>query len=370
MKRAKNLFEQLISDYNLDRAIINSAKSKKDREDVQKVVENKVKYIKKVRSALCKNMFTPPHRQTIKIQDGSSHKERFIIVPRYIYEQIVHHAVVQVLQPLIMRGMYIYSCGSVPNRGIHFGKRYIEKYIREHKDKADIKYCLKLDIKHFYQNIDTDLLMSKFERIIKDKNMLSIIETILKSNIAEYEGELMNMGLPIGYYTSQWFANFFLQDFDHFVKEKLHVKCYVRYVDDIVIFGSNKKELHNVLYAIKEFLQKEHLEVKENWQIFKFHYVNKKGKEIGRALDFMGFKFYRDRTVIRKSIMLKATRKAKKIAKKKKVTWYDAAQLISYLGWFSHSDCHNVYQKYIRSLVNIKTCKKIISANSKKRSKT
>lgn len=367
MKRIGNLFEKLIADFNIDKAITNSAKSKRSREDVQKVLDNRVKYIKKIKEAICNNNFTKALHKGIKIYDGSSRKERIIIVPQYIHEQIVHHAVVQILQPLIMRGMYVFSCGSVPNRGIHLGKRYIEKYIREHKDKNDIKYCLKLDIKHFYQNVDTDLLMKKFERIIKDKQMLSTIDTILKSNIAEYNGEIVNMGLPIGYYTSQWFANFFLQDFDHFIKEKLHVKCYVRYVDDIVIFGSNKKDLHNIFYAIREFLKAEHLEIKDNWQIFKFHYINKKGKEIGRALDFMGFKFYRNRTVIRKSIMLKATRKAKRIAKKEKATWYDAAQLISYLGWFSHSDCHNVYAKYIRSLVNVKTCKKIISANSKKR---
>ena len=311
----------------------------------------------------------PPHRKAIKIFDGSSKKERLIIVPQYIYEQIVHHAVIQILQPLLMRGMYVYSCGSVPNRGIHYGKKYIEKYIREHKDKTDIKYCLKFDIRHFYQSVDTNLLMDKFKRIIKDKNMLAIIQSILNSNLAEYEGKIIDMGLPIGYYTSQWFANFFLQDFDHFVKEKLHVKCYVRYVDDIVIFGNNKRELHNTFYAIKDFLEKEHLSVKDNWQIFKFHYINKKGKEIGRPLDFMGFKFYRNKTAIRKSILLKATRKARKISKKKKVTWYDSAQLISYLGWFSHSNCHNVYEKHIKPFANIKTCKKIISANSKKRSK-
>ncbi len=369
MKRAKNLFEKLITDYNIDYAITRSAKSKRKREDVQKVLDNRVKYIRKVKEAICKNDFTKALHKGIKIYDGSSKKERIIIVPQYIYEQIIHHAVIQVLQPLLLRGMYVFSCGSVPDRGIHYGKRYLEKYIYEHKDKTDIKYCLKFDIRHFYQSVDTDLLMKKFERIIKDKKMLAVIDTILKANIAEYDGEIINMGLPIGYYTSQWFANFFLQDFDHFVKEKLHVKCYVRYVDDIVIFGSNKKELHNIFYAIREFLKAEHLEIKDNWQIFKFHYINKKGQEIGRFLDFMGFRFYRNKTAIRKSIMMKATRKARKIAKKQKATWYDAAQLISYLGWFSHSDCHGVYQKHIRAFVNVKTCKKIISANSKKRSK-
>lgn len=366
MKRFKNLFDQLITDYNIDRAITNSAKGKHNRDDVQRVFNNRVKYIKKIKNAICKNNFVKSIHKGIKIYDGSSHKERIIIVPTYLYEQIVHHAVVQVLQPVILRGMYVFSCGSVPGRGIHYGKRYIEKFIREHKDKQDIKYCLKFDIKHFYQNVNTDLLMKKFEHIIKDKNMLTIIDSILNSNKAEFEDEIIDMGLPIGFYTSQWFSNFFLQDFDHFVKEKLHIKCYVRYVDDVILFGSNKKQLHNDFLEIRKFLESEKLTIKENWQIFKFDYTNKKGVRTGRPLDFMGFKFYRDKTTIRKNIMLKTSRKARKINKKDKISWFDAAQFLSYLGWYSHADCHGSYEKHIKPFASPAQCKHIISKHTKK----
>lgn len=368
MKRYKNLFEQLVTEYNIDRAIDNSAKSKRQRPDVQKVLNNKVKYIKKVKEALLNNKFAAPLHKGVKIYDGSSHKERIIIEPIYMYEQIVHHAVMQILQPIFMRGMYVFSCGSVPGRGIHYGKRYVEKYIREHKDKPDIKYCLKFDIRHYYQSVNTDLLMNKLARLIKDDKFLAIIDSILKSNKAEFEGEIVEMGLPIGFYTSQWFANFFLQDFDHFVKEKLHIKCYVRYVDDIVLFGNSKKQLHNAFLEIKKFLESEKLTIKDNWQVFKFDYINKKGERTGRPLDFMGFKFYRDKTTLRRNIMLKATRKARAISKKKNVSWFDAAQFISYLGWFKHSDSHTLYEKHIRPYTNITTCKKVVSNHSKKRS--
>ncbi len=365
MKRVKNLFEKLITDFNIDYAITRSAKSKRKRPDVQKVLSDRVKYIRKVKDAICNNDFTKSLHKGIKIYDGSSKKERIIIVPSYVYEQIVHHAVIQVLQPIIMRGMYVFSCGSVPNRGIHYGKRYIEKFIREHND-ANIKYCLKFDIKHYYQSVNIDLLLQKFKRVIKDDKMLAIIETILKSNKAEYNGEIIEMGLPIGFYTSQWFANFFLQDFDHFVKEKLHAKCFVRYVDDVVIFGSSKKQLHKDFLEIKKFLESEKLTIKENWQIFKFDYINKKGQRIGRPLDFMGFKFYRDKTTIRRSILLKATRKARKISKKKQISWYDSAQLVSYMGWYSHADCHSSYEKFIKPFASVSKCKHIISEHSKK----
>ena len=80
--------------------------------------------------------------------------------------------------------------------------------------------------------------------------------------------ESADSGLPIGNYTSQWFANFYLQDLDHFIKEKLNVTHYVRYVDDIVILGGNKKVLHQVNLKIEEFLQEKNLTIKKNWQVF------------------------------------------------------------------------------------------------------
>lgn len=366
MKRIGNLFEKLINDDNLDLAITNSSKSKRKRKDVQRVLNNRTEYINIIREAICNGSFTKPIHKGTKIYDGSSRKERIIVVPQYICEQIVHHAVVQVLKSVLMRGMYTYSCGSVPKRGIHYGKRCIEKYIKEHKNTSNIKYCLKLDIKHFYQNIDINLLIKKFRHLIKDEKMLTVIQLILKANVAQYNGKLVNMGLPIGYYTSQWFANFFLQEFDHFVKEQLHVKCYVRYVDDVVIFSSNKRELHNIFYRITEFLQSENLKIKDNWQIFRFHYIRRNGKEIGRFLDFMGFKFYRNRTTIRKSILLRATRKARKINKKDVITWYDSVQFISYLGWFKHTNCFSYYNKYIKPNVNLSECKQLVRRHSKK----
>ena len=81
-----------------------------------------------------------------------------------------------------------------------------------------------------------------------------------------------------GNFTSQWFANFYLQDLDHFIKEKMKVKYYLRYMDDMVLFGRNKKELHKIKNLIDEFLKQEGLKLKENWQLFKVD---------SRPLDFL-----------------------------------------------------------------------------------
>ena len=102
------------------------------------------------------------------------------------------------------------------------------------------------------------------------------------------------------------------------------------------------------------------LTIKDNWQVFRFDYI-KDGKHYGRFLDFMGFRFYRDKTTLRKSIMLRATRKAKRISKKKRVTVHDLKQFTSYLGWIDCTNTYGMYQKWIKPYLNIQDCKRRIS---------
>lgn len=106
------------------------------------------------------------------------------------------------------------------------------------------------------------------------------------------------------------------------------------------MFGKNKKELKCCLEKIREFLKTLDLDIKGNWQIFRFDYIDKNGKRKGRPLDFIGFKFYRDKTILRKPIMYKATRKASKLEKKEKLTWYDACQVLSYIWVISNIQIH------------------------------
>ena len=263
-----------------------------------------------------------------------------------------------------MRSMYIYSCGSLPGRGGLYGKRYLAKYIRENPKK--IKYVAKGDITKFFQTVNIELVKAKFKKIIHDEKFLEVIFLVLDSNIATYNGQNVNMGLPIGYYLSQWIANWFLQDFDYFVKQQLKIKCYVRYVDDFVLLGPNKKELHRAMNAIAEYLGNIDLKLKSNHQVFRLAYKDKNGNEKGRPIDFMGFKFYRDRTILRRNIMLRAVRKALKISKKINLNWYECTQLLCYLGWFKYSDTYKVFERYIKPLVNLGECKKVVSLRQRR----
>lgn len=154
----------------------------------------------------------------------------------------------------------------------------------------------------------------------------------------------------------------------------------IRYADDIVAFGRNKKKLHRLKDVMSEYMKNEmHQKIKYNWQVFRFEYPDRKappvidkktGKEKpktrGRALDFMGFVFHYNRTTLRKSILKRATKKAHRIAKKEKVNWYDASAMLASMGWFTHTDTYGFYEDHIKPYVNIKQLKKKVSKHSKK----
>ena len=191
--------------------------------------------------------------------------------------------------------------------------------------------------------------------------------------------EEMRKGVPLGYFTSQWFGNFYLKALDHYIKEELHAEHYMRYMDDMVILGKSKKKLHKIHAAIETYLNDNlDLEIKGDWQVFRFEYpvfdksgnpvLNKDGKQVtkGRMLDFMGFQFHHDRTTIRKSNIEAARRKANHISKQDKISWYNASVMLSYMGLFKHTDTYNYYIDYIKPKINVKKLKRIVSKHSRK----
>lgn len=355
MKTYKHLFEQVVSEENIRQAIEEAAKGKRERRDVKRVLNNIDFHVERVQKLLINEEYSAHIDRVCVINEGTHMKVRRIRKPHFKYDQIIHHAVIQVLEPILMKPMYEMSCGSIPGRGSHYGRKRIEKWIRS--DIKNTKYVFKMDIKHFYESVDKDILKAMLQKKIKDWRMLKLLFEIIDG---------CERGLPLGNYTSQWFANFMLTQLDHHIKEQLKVKYYVRYMDDIVIFGANKKRLHEIHREIEEYLRKEfHLRIKENWQVYRFEYVSRKdGRLHGRDLDFMGFRFKRNRTILRRSIHYRITRKARRVGKH--TTIQGAYGMVSYMGYIKNTDSYTVYENYIRPYVNIGKLKKFISVRKKK----
>lgn len=279
-------------------------------------------------------------------------------------------------------------------------------------------YVLKMDIRHFFESIDRTILKGKLREVIRDRRFYRLLcvliefdriaETVkiledvaTEMSVSEVRelvsciafdndagaceilrgagvwGETLESamrvirerrkGVPLGYFTSQWFGNFYLKKLDHYIKQELGAVHYMRYMDDMVILGKSKKKLHAAQKAIEAYLQKElKLELKADWQVFRFEYVAKNGTVCGRMLDFMGFQFHRDRITMRKSTIQRARAKAFRIKAKDKITWYDAAVMLSYMGWFDHTDTYDYNLKYIKPNVNVKKLKKVVSKHQRK----
>lgn len=355
MKTYKHLFEQVVAEDNIRQAIEEAAKRKRERRDVKRVLNNMDYHVGRVQKMLINEEYSAHIDRVCVINEGTHLKVRRIRKPHFKYDQIIHHAVIQVLEPILMKPMYEMSCGSIPGRGSHYGRKRIEKWI--HSDVKNTKYVFKMDIKHFYESVDKNILKSMLQRKIKDWKMLKLLFEIIDG---------CERGLPLGNYTSQWFANFMLTQLDHYIKEELKAKYYVRYMDDIVIFGPNKKELHRIHREIENYLKERfHLRVKENWQVYRFEYVSRKdGKLHGRDLDFMGFRFKRNRTILRRSIHYRITRKARRVTKN--VTIQGACGMVSYMGYIKNTDSYTVYRDYIRPVVNIGKLKRFISVRKRK----
>lgn len=343
MKRIGNLYKKIVDRDNIALAIKNAAKGKTSRKIVRKVLANKDYYINDIQKILTSEDYTPRPYIQKHIFDGARQKKRVINKPAFYPDQIIHWCLIQVIEPIIMRGTYKWTCASIKDRGLLYCQRYVEKAIRKNN-----RYYVKLDIKKFYPSIDKDILKDKFRKIIKDNKVLNLIDIIVDS----YEDE----GVPIGNYTSQFFANYFLQDFDHFIKEDLHIKYYVRYMDDLLIMGNNKRKLKKQIREIERYLNNIKLELKEKATLARI---------TDKPFTYCGRKFYKDHTTIKSSTFLRIRRRLVRIYKKNYITLNDARAIISYYGILKHTNSFRFTIKYL-FCIGLKKCKEVIRNESRK----
>lgn len=301
------------------------------------------------------------------VKDGLSGKERDIVSAKDMQDKIIHQLFVEVGKPVFMRGMYRYSCGSIPKRGTHDGVKYLKKTINHHNkhDKSAIKYGAVGDITKCYQSFSHTKLKEQIKKKFRGKLFYWIAEVIIDS----YHYKIVNgekYGIPIGFPPSQWLCNFSLTEIDHKIKAS-GTRYFLRYVDDLALFGRSKKFLHKVVRIIKGALAKLGLELKHTWQVFRYDYIDKKGKRRGRAFDILGYRFFRDKTILRKRNALTISRQARKINKAFVVTPHMSRSMVSKLGALRHCNSFNFYQKNVKPFVNIKKLKKVIRIEDRKR---
>lgn len=245
-------------------------------------------------------------------------KEREVYRLPYFPDRIAHHAVMNILEPIFVSVFTADTYSCIKGRGIHAAANAVKHALQ---DVPGTQYCLKLDIKKFYPNVDHSILKQLLRRKFKDPGLLWLLDEIIDSA----------PGLPIGNYLSQYFANFYLTYFDHWLKEVKSVKYYFRYADDLVILSGNKPELHDLLNEIKIYLATElHLQVKNNHQVFPVD---------ARSIDFVGYRFYHTHTLLRKTIKQNFARAV--------ASNNSSMSIDSYLGWASHCNSNHLVKKLL-----------------------
>lgn len=157
-------------------------------------------------------------------------------------DRVVHHALINVLEPIFEPCFIPDSFATRKGKGVHAAVFSAQRYLQSSH------YYLKSDIEKFFDSVPHDVLLSIIGKKIKDRGLMDICQRVLS---------VSDRGLPIGSRTSQFFANVYLNHFDHFVKEKCHIKGFVRYMDDFVVFENDKKMLVNLKSKLEFFLQEE-----------------------------------------------------------------------------------------------------------------
>jgi len=326
MKRYGYLYEKIYDIENIKLAHKNARKGKLHYKEVRMVDKNPDKYFDEIHKML-KNKTYKTSKYEIIQRKMDSGKVREIYKLPYFPDRIIHHAIMQITEPIWRKTLIRDTYSSLKGRGIHDGVKRIKKALR---GKENTKYCLKMDIKKYYPSIDNGILKQIIRKKIKDPDLLWLLDEIIDSS----------EGVPIGNYLSQYFGNLYLTGLDHELKEKYRLKYVFRYCDDICILHKSKEFLHSIREVIEKYLIKLKLNLKENWQVFPINI---------RGLDFLGYRFFHDYILLRKSIKMKFIKKIRKINKDWKNLSHTKVinSIMSYCGWFKYANCKNLANKYI-----------------------
>ena len=321
MKRINNIYAQISDPANVYRALIGASVGKWHKPDVQQIMSSPQQAADLIVDLLADEAFVnSPYYEFSTISSG---KLRHIKVVPFFPDRIVHHCIVQVMAPIWTNIFIRDTYSTIPERGIHDGVIRLRDALRH---KEETTFCLKIDIEKFYPSVNHDVLHDQNCHFIKDQSAIKLFDTIIYST----------PGLPIGNFTSQWWGNQYLSWFDHYAKESLKLRWYFRYADDIVVLSSSKQHLWDVLDEFRNYLHNNlKLTIKSNYQIFPVD---------ARGIDFLGYRFFHDYTLVRKSIVKTF---------KKRLQQLTGDQLdrskASYYGWFTHADANRLISKYYKN---------------------
>jgi retron-type reverse transcriptase len=338
MKRYGNLYPQIVDFDNLYLSAKKAQKSKRFRPNVLAFNYNLETELLTLQQELINKTYQPGEYRTFHLQDL---KTRLISAAPY-RDRVVHHALCNIIVPIFERTFISDTYANRVGFGTHKALKKFTQFARSHR------YILQCDIRKYFPTIDHEILKEIIRRKIKCPDTLWLIETIIDNSneqeqiIQYFAGDdlltpiLRRKGLPIGNLSSQIFANVMLSPLDHFIKEKLKAKKYVRYVDDLALFSNNYQFLSEAQIGIEKYLATLRL---------KIHPVKSQLFETKIGASFLGFRVFPHRIRVRNMNLHRGRKRIKRLQKdyaEAKINLKDIKQSLQ--SWVAHLEYGDTYQ--------------------------
>lgn len=322
-------FEEICTFEVLYKAYLSARRGKRRKLSEAQYEANVLMLTERLAYILNTNEYVPSKFEIFYVYEP---KKRLVQAPAFV-DKVVQHALVDnAIYEAITKSFIPENCASQIGKGMHYGldclKRDMIDYWR--KNKTTDGWVLKCDVRHFFASIDHGLLKEKLRKKVVDDRIYELVCLYIDASAD---------GLPLGYQTSQLFALLYLDEFDHFVKERLRIRYYVRYMDDFFLIHPDKEYLKYCQKEIEKFIGGLRLELNEKTNIFPLRH----------GIDFLGFHTYITESgqIIRKLRHASVKRMKDKIRKWKKD--YPAGRITkkeivdSWTAWDAHAAHGNTY---------------------------
>lgn len=318
-------YDRMVSMTRIEQAVWDAGEDKRSTVSYQKYAESP-ELKKDLHEDLVHLRYRHKRTRDRIIYDQKAGKFRVIRRPCF-RDQIVHHLLVLELQPYLMRYIIKHNIACIPRRGTEYGRRIIKSWTK--MPKRDTRWILQGDVSKYYENARSEILMAFFRSKIRDRRVLDLLQIVV---------DTFDNGFVLGYYISQWFGAIYLASLDNIIKHQLKIKCYVRYVDNIAIAVSTKKEALQALSVIQNHLKSLGLTLKTE------------GKECHRIyrwseqpIDFIGYRTYRDGfQELRKSSYLRFRRSVHRVDTRARCSVSQARSILSRKGIVGKTNCQRL----------------------------
>ena len=350
MKTYNKLYEKLCTKENLMSAFKKARKGKSSKNYVINFESSLDKNINILQEQLKSKTYYPSKLKKFIIRDPKTRT----IHSSIFRDRIVHHAIINIIQPIYEKRFIYDSFASRKDKGTHIAVRRFEYFVNKissngmkvknpYTNNSIRGYVLKADVKHYFNTIDHNILINILRRKIKDEDLIELIRIVLSN----FESKIKGKGLPLGNYTSQFFANVYLNNLDYFIKHRLQAKYYIRYVDDFVILHKEKKVLSEFRSKIEKYLKNLRLEL---------HPDKSEIHALRNGITFLGYRvFYHYRLLRKRNIRYFKNKLSKKLELYNSGL-IDKEHLESFLqGWNGYSNFANThnFNKRIENVITL-----------------